>query len=369
MNSWGKKIYLPVKTEVLADLIQSGGAPYRENSVSYIFTCPRCQKANKLYLRKGDGRFVCWVCKETEGFQGRPEFALTELLGVPLKELKSKLYGTEDPQATIYLEFRVKDFFADDDEVDLDADELQWVLWPLDCYEIGHRFAAKGLAYLEGRGVSAEMAARYGLRYCPPQQRVMFPIESGGTLYGWQGRKVGPTEFVDEETGETTSIPKVTTLKGVRKESTLMFADRLRDSEHAVVCEGPMDGLKADLCGGNVVTMGKAVSRQQIALLHNAGIRKVYLALDPDAANEIMRLVREFSDLEVYDMRAPEPFKDLGEMTPGDVLEVFRRARRITAANLVTYVERDFDRLLLLKRREALRSERAQHRRSGRRRA
>jgi hypothetical protein len=42
---------------------------------------------------KSDGRFVCWVCAETSGFKGRPEFALQELLGMSLSSIKEKIYG------------------------------------------------------------------------------------------------------------------------------------------------------------------------------------------------------------------------------------------------------------------------------------
>ena len=333
--------YTPADTQALREIIKSSGVPHLENSISYIFGCPRCGKAQKLYIRKTDGRFVCWVCKDVSGFQGRPEFALSELLLQPVAELRLRLYGEKAPQAAAYLESHLRDFFGDEDDQDADADELQIVAWPPDFYDIDNRFCDRARQYLEKRGVSLEIAREYGLRYCPPQQRLIFPVQSGGFLYGWQGRHVGSTEWQHPDTGEVLSVPKVTTLKGFKKERTLMFGDRLNGSQHAVLCEGPIDALKAHLCGGNVATMGKLVSRTQVALLRNSGIRKLYIGLDPDAALEILKLTREFSDLEVYDLRAPAPFKDLGEMSPGDVLSLFRDARRVNAGMLFHYVERD----------------------------
>ncbi len=128
----------------------------------------------------------------------------------------------------------------------------------------------------------------------------------------------------------------------------MMFANRLVGSKHVVVCEGPIDAIKADWCGGNVATMGKAVglgqvktlrdpdrlNRQQVGAICGAGIQKVYLALDDDAARETERLVRQFSDLEVYQMIPPAPYHDLGEMDYPEVLELFRGAKRVNPGNV-----------------------------------
>lgn len=342
----GQQTYRTADPRALDELVRASGLSFRENSRSWMFTCPRCGKEDKLYMLKANGRFVCWVCKEVDGFQGRPEYALTELLARPIKALRKVLYGIEDPQAVPFLEIQLQDFF-DDDEVDEDACQLEELVWPPDFYPIDHKFSARGLAYLNGRGVSLDLAKSYELRYCPPQRRVIFPIQSQGRLYGWQGRAVMPTEYEDPETGETFTTPKIVTPLGVKKERMLMFADRLLGSDHVIICEGPLDAIKADLCGGNVATMGKAVSMAQINTLRNSGISKVYLALDPDASNEVLRVLREFSpsDFETYVLRPPEPFKDLGEMSPEDVLLLFRGAERINAGRIFAFVETDIETL------------------------
>lgn len=344
--------YQGTNAKALRELIETGGIPFRETSVSYIFDCPRCGKPDKLYMYKETGRFCCWICKETEGFQGRPEYALADLLSQPLATLRKKLYGIEAPQGVMYLDISLRDWFGDGDEVDEDASELAEQAIPLDFYPIDHKFGRRGLEYLRSRGVDLETAKRYELRYCPPQQRLIFPIGSRGRVYGWQARKVTATEIVDEETGEVFKTPKITTTKGLHKEQTLMFQDRMLGQEHVVFCEGPMDAIKADLCGGNVATMGKAVSGAQIQLLRNSGVRKVYLALDPDAGQEIYRLSRELNgDLELYDMRAPEPFKDLGEMSASEVLSLFKSAEPIQAGRLFTSFNFDRERIARLEAR------------------
>lgn len=330
---------------VLHEIFLASGTSFRENSKSWIFACPRCGKQDKLYMLKETGRFVCWVCKEVEGYQGSPEYVLADLTGQSVTSLKQQLYGDASVGATLYLNAQIRDFWSEDEVPDEDADELVPQVWPLDYYPIDHKHSQRGRDYLAGRGIDVPFALKYGLRYCPPQRRVFFPIASQGVLYGWQGRTIGDTVYEDKATGELKEIPKVVTLKGVKKELTLMFLDRLNGSTHAVVTEGPVDGMKADLCGGNVVTMGKAVSRSQIGIIRNSGVRDVYLALDPDAAAEVLRLTREFSDLNVFSLRAPEPWHDLGEMTTEAVHQTWQTAPAIHNGLIFGYVEGDFDKL------------------------
>jgi hypothetical protein len=328
--------------KALHDLINSSGLKPRENSRSWIFDCPKCGKEKKLFLLKTNGNFACWVCKDTIGYKGAPEYALTDLLNRSVTDLKRILYGESAIRSTQYLVTNLRDFFAEDDEMDEDAGELQEVLWPIDYYPIDHKFSGRGLAYLQGRGVSLELAQKYGVRYCPPSRRVIFPIQYQGKLYGWQGRAVFDTETYDPETGKTDSVPKVLTTKGLQKESLFMYMDNL-GGEHAVLTEGPMDGIKADLCGGNVVSMGKAVSAQQVGLLRNSGVKRIYLALDRDAATEIYRVAREFYDVETYLMLAPRPWHDHGEMEPEGVLETFRQAQLFNNAVLIDGIDTDFE--------------------------
>jgi rubredoxin len=317
--------------DALKELIEGSGVRFRQLSISYVVDCPRCGKKDKLYFRKRDGQFICWVCAG-DGFRGRPEYGLSEVLGVPVREIRAQLYGDKDVRATAFLDLKVRNWLSGDDEPDEDAFDLQEVQWPFDFYPIEHKFSRRGLAYLESRGIPLEVAKCYDLRYCPREQRVYFPIGSKGKLYGWQGRFVGQTEFRDEATGQTTRIPKVVTTKGIKKEQTLMFLDRLEGSDHAVLCEGPVDGLKVHGFGGNVVSMGKIVSKAQINLIRNSGVKRVYLALDPDAYSETMALTREFPDLEVYWVTPPKGYKDIGEMSISEVTELCGLAPRVNGS-------------------------------------
>ena len=85
--------------------------------------------------------------------------------------------------------------------------------------------------------------------------------------------------------------------------------------------------------------MGKNISAKKIELIRASGVRKIYAALDPDAAKETANLVRSFSDMEVYHMLPMAGKKDLGEMTYEDVYEQFLSARRVRSSNIFIYIK------------------------------
>lgn len=317
-----------VDPNVLKGFIQESGLNPRQNSVSYIFDCPRCGKAKKLYVRKKDGRFVCWYCRTIEGFEGKPEFAFAEILQVPVKYVASKLYfGPVDAEG-VYLDYDLKEWQDEDEQAE---EPLKILQWPFDYYPIQDKKSARGIKYLEEeRGIPLEVAVQYGIRYAPTKKRVVFPVAAGESLYGWQERLVVPNKWWSEEDEVWKETLKAISSKEIPRDRMMMFADRLVGSDHAIITEGPVDAIKAHLCGGNVCMMGKGVSQRQIGLVKNSGVKKVYLALDPDAGDETERLAVEFSEMEVYLMN-PSPYKDLGEMTMQQVRVLYDNAPRIHA--------------------------------------
>ena len=321
-------------------ILDEYGVIVTDNHKSYITHCPLCSKDKKLFFRKTDGRFVCWVCRETEGFQGRPEFALNKITGLPISTLKERLYGSDGKSGStsVSLDISLQDFYGEDDPVE-EVEEIPSMPWAWDAYPITSKEAARGAAYLEGRGISVSVAQEYGIRYQPRSRRVLFPVIMGGRLLGWQGRFVANNKIYTED-GRVVEIPKALSTDDIPRDRTFMFGDRLTGSSYAVLCEGPVDALKAHLCGGNVASMGKAISEKQIKLLKNSGVTKLYLALDPDAAEETSRLVADFAgDLECYWMLPPCPYKDLGEMTMEEVRELFLGAPKVSNANLFVFLK------------------------------
>lgn len=339
----------------LLAFIEDSGLSYKENSRSYVFTCPRCHKPDKLYMEKRTGRFICFYCSEQDGYKGKPEFALSDLASRPLREVKKALYGETHANTSTSLDLRLKDFFGDDDVVAEELVEIPTMRYPVEFYPIDHEHAKKGREYLAGRGIDVEMAKEYHLRYCPLERRVIFPVEIGDRLVGWQKRIITNNKVWSEEKEKFLEAAKMLSSKDIPSARTVMFANRLVGSKHVVVCEGPIDAIKAHLCGGNIATMGKAIGQTQVDIIRNpeillsqhvlgtfrnSGIERIYLALDPDAARETDRLVREFWDMEVYVMRPPRGKHDLGEMNYQEVYDLFLNARRVGAGSMFLALSR-----------------------------
>lgn len=341
----------PAAAKKLKDFLATSGLKWRESQTSYIFTCPRCRKEEKLWMFKADGQFICFYCAEIEGFKGRPEFALADLMNTSVANIRKELYGYEAPQAVLFLDVELEDWWSNDEKLpevpDLTKNPTK--LWGPSAFPIEHKLSAKGAEYLAGRGVSIELAQKYGIRYSGVEQRVLIPIQYHGKLFGWQARLIGPTEVVTAD-GRVKKIPKIlTTPEGLKKAQMLMFADNLDGAKQAIITEGPFDGIKCDGChepgekAGNVVTMGMGVSEAQINLIRYSGVTRVYLGLDPDAAQNTERLVQAFNEyLEVYIMEPPRGFDDFGQMEVDAVTEVWRTAKPAMRGAVYVYLNPEY---------------------------
>ena len=321
----------------LLEMVQNSGLSFRTTNRSWVFRCPRCNK-DKFHLRKGDGRFICFSRScSADRFGGAPEYGLSELLQVSVSAVRAQLYGEEvaleqgswEPMGMMEFVGVTVDDWAEEQEYH----ELEW---PSDYYPIDRPEAVRGLAYLMNRGVSLGRAVEYGLRYCPRERRVIFPVILGGRLLGWQGRLIVDHRYVDDD-GSVKEGTKILSSDDIPP--VWMFQDRLIGSPHILVAEGPFDAIKAHLCGGNVAGMGcgAATAPARFRAARRAGVEAVYLGLDPDAAEETARLVQEFSDLPCYQLEVPDG-TDLGALEEGHVLELFQTARRVYSNDLFIYM-------------------------------
>lgn len=301
---------------LLKAFIEAGDVPFTEGASSFIFTCPRCNKERKLYIRKRDGRFVCFRCREDSNFQGkRTEFALAELYNISIDQAVEQIYPNFDIALKSYLELKLVNPYDDNEEI-IEEDELLGISMPSEFVGIESDKSIKGISYMISRGVGVDLFDKYDLKYNPKWRTVVFPVYMGGTLVGWQERG-------------TDSDFKYT-LNGFKKEKTLMFYDR-SDADHVILCEGPVDAIKADLCGGAVSSMGKGVSPKQLDLIKQK-TRKLYLALDPDASKEFDSICRSMYDYmdSIYVLTTPKGRKDLGASTFEEVYEQFQKAEKYT---------------------------------------
>lgn len=333
-----------LRLEVLAELVENSGLDlYKGNSKSWVLDCPKCGKDKRLYIRRRDGRFVCWYCRDktAEGFEGAPEYALALLLDRSIQDLQAQLYGYGHlAKQRIEVRLLSRAGMYQDQEQDYGQEELTpledlptGLTYPLDFLPIDATGAERGLTYLQGRGITKELALEYQLMYDPPHRRVVFPVHSRGVLLGWQARATFPTEFVGKD-GSLVKVPKIlTTMADGWRDRALMFEHRLEGSPHAVLVEGPVDALKCHLCGGNVASMGKSVSDGQLDRLKAFGVKRLYLAQDPDASAETALLVSRCQGRFELFFMTPQGtgFEDWGAMPPELALECFRQAERIAA--------------------------------------
>lgn len=315
----------------LAKLVKDSGLSFRQNSKSFIFTCPLCGGKEKLYIRKQDGKFACWRCRETQGFQGAPEYALAELTGQSILSIKKSLYGHLAEQATTFIDVRFNDLVDEDElpEVTNDSEDLPSLTFPYHCLHIDHIGATKGAEYLANRGVPVDVAKKFNIRYSPEKQAIVFPVIVGDVLTGWQYRTVKKlTEEMPD--GAIRRRLKAWSSDNLPRDRVFMFQNSLLNTDRAVLCEGPIDAIKTYYFGGGIAAMGKAVSPAQVNMLMRSGIKKVYVALDPDAFAEIDPLLSKFkNDIECYRVEVPQNNgkPDLGALSFQEAKDCISRAK------------------------------------------
>jgi hypothetical protein len=152
----------------------------------------------------------------------------------------------------------------------------------------------------------------------------------GRRLVGYQYRTIDPI-IVTRPDGSPVELLKTISSPDIPRDRCFMFSNRLI-VDHAILCEGPFDALKVHCCGGgNVASMGKKVSTQQIELLLKSGIKKLYIGLDPDAADEINPILRRIGGVEGYLMELPCGLGgtkvDLGSLSMEEARECFLAAK------------------------------------------
>lgn len=301
----------------LTEIIKTSGIHFREGAVSFIFTCPRCHKSNKLYIRKRDGRFTCFYCSAKDKFSGKAEWALSELCSMSIEDVRERLYGLHRDNERGMLELKFISVFDDNDDEFGYEEDIGYVDPNPDFVGFNNEAFANGRSYLLRRGLTDEIIKEYKILFHPAWQTVVFPIFVNGFLKGWQERAI------DRDFKYT--------LKGFKKEHYFMFQDRLMGAPHAILCEGPVDALKCATIpgGGNVASMGKGVSLAQLDILRKS-TKKLYVALDPDATTEIDKICRQmYDDVEsIYIMQPPKGKKDLGECTFEECLDQFHKAEK-----------------------------------------
>jgi len=179
----------------LGQYIKDLGVYQKENSKSFVFDCPLCGGEDKLYIRKSDGKFKCFRCVDTNKFSGLAPKALAALSGVKEETIAKELLEENLGPLTQRIDINTTPLFGTDIEetpvVIPTPKEYKVVQFSYNYLQLDHPNAKPGVEYLESRGVPKDIAAQYGIRYSPYSNTIIFPIEVGGKLYGWQHRVAG----------------------------------------------------------------------------------------------------------------------------------------------------------------------------------
>lgn len=301
--------------------------PKKENARSYIFDCPVCGGKEKLYIEKNLGRGVCFRHKTEDCPTVKTSIAkiLSLISGIPYEDVKIFLnkaiivspeeilptlndgvINTKKPLPEKLEEVQPKDYPP---EMILIKDSKRQNLLLKDA-----------ISYLENRGLDVKNLEKYNIGYSPPWRRVIFNVIHEDKYYGWQARTIDKNAKL-----------RMFNLPGNWKSKTLMFYNNLFNSEHAILAEGAVSALKFEEVGGFVASMGKIVSDEQLDLVIKSGVKKIYLALDPDAINEMMDLTKRIyqktlGHLQVFLIKVPKGKEDFGDCSYEECKKCFYEA-------------------------------------------
>jgi hypothetical protein len=327
----------------IVELISEAGVGFVEKKSTIKTTCPTCGRDDKFSILKANGACICYRGSCSFGKAWFQDWlALT--LKITVKEARNMMFKSNDTRLEktdlsrglqINMPIRLNSK-ADPttEELVQDIQEIQFPQFFM--VPITDASASDGLRYLEGRGITQDMAETYDIHYGPIDRRVYFPVKILGSCYGYQGRSI---DKVDDSM-------KVRNNEGFNRESMVMFADNLVNSDYAILAEGPVDALKFELAGGFVATLGKIVTDKQLAIIKSYGITKIYLALDEDAFEEMNALVERLR-MELYLIEVPQSCKDrcismgkkpdFGECTLEEAQQAFQNASPFGQYKVLTF--------------------------------
>lgn len=305
----------------IQDYLDEHGISYRIQNQSFSLTCPECDKKDKVNIHRTNGNYICYVCADSGKIKGsKPEYLLQKYTGESVQDIKAFLYGITYEQLSGEFKLDLEDKKR---EVVVNLDQTTI---PMGYVHLNEPEALPGVNYLKSRGISLEVAFQYGIMYSEFVRRVLFPAYIESELVGYQARTI---DLVTEENIKAISS------KGNWRSSHVMFQNRLKNQKHAIVCEGPVDAIKANLLGGNIATLGKNISANQISLLKNSGVKRIYLGLDDDAYDLVPELARQFGvNIETFLIHTPEHREDLGDCTFEEVVKAANEAEKIDGNSL-----------------------------------
>jgi len=322
----------------IKELISEAGASYKEKSRTIYTVCPACGQSDKFSILKQNGACVCYRGSCSFGKKWFPDW-LSMTMNIPIAEARARLNSSKYTRIDLDQELKLdlKDNFSETESKQETISPIQFPeyhMLPIDAPE-----SKEGSDYLAGRGISIELAKKYGIMYSSMLRRVIFPVTMNGNVYGYQGRHIDNVGYG----------LRMRNNEGFRRDTLVMFLDNLNSSDYAIICEGPVNALKFDNVGGAVCTMGKVVADYQRQAILSKGVSKIYLALDEDAASEMAELADDLN-MPVYKLDVPASCiercrqagkkPDFGECTFEECEEAFKNATLIDVTQVLIYLRR-----------------------------
>jgi len=250
------------------------GKGHKTNKDYYQFDCPFCNHHKpKLGVSMGTGKWKCWVCGVNGGM-------VTILLN---KVMASKDVVAKAKKLFVEIEYQRKDTVST-----LSLPKEFTPLWK----EGSGLFRNKAINYLFGRGVTPLDIFKHKIGYCDHgkyRDMVVFPFyDSNGTLVYYSGRSYSPTAFY-----------KFATPTGVEKDQ-VFDEDLVNWSEPIILVESKLDAI---IVRRNAIPLnGKQISKTLFNKILDENVKVIYLCLDGDAVNDIMRYSTWFLErgIDVY---------------------------------------------------------------------
>lgn len=331
-------------------IMSEAGISFKVNSRGTGYkglTCPHCGESDKFDMYMDSGASICYRGSCDWG-RGRPfKDFLAATLDISKDEAHNLIYAkptykldeNEKPELSFDFDEDGEIYFNEDSETD-ESEDLGEISFPDPMFfKIDSHLSAKGLEYLQGRGVDLEIAKMLEIHFSAFSNRVIIPIKMNGKYYGWQGRHILNVSKSD----------RIRNSVGFKRDSMVMFLDNLLGNDDCIIAEGPFDAIKFYKAGGFVSTMGKYVSDKQLDLILKFNPRRVFLALDDDAMTETLELVKKIKtrsfDIKTYIVRVPKTCvdrceilgkkADFGECSFDEALEAKESAEEVTGNSFI----------------------------------
>lgn len=322
-------------SDKIKELIAEQGIEYKEKARTIYTTCPVCGRNDKFSILKENGACICYraSCSFGKGFFPK-WLALTA--NISIAEAKRKIYSNK--YAKYISDDEIISLFNTKQSPVAQDNTLQPIEFPqFGMIKIDSEQAIDGLNYLNKRGIDLQIALKHNIYYNPLYRRVIIPVTMNHKVYGYQARAIDP---VDDQM-------RIRNNPGFQRDKLLMFADNLENVDFCIICEGPFDAMKFDKVGGYVCTMGKNISNTQLQLILRPNIKKIYIALDDDAAQNMNELLEKV-DRDVLKIEIPDTCRqrcaqlnkkaDFGECTLDEAAEAFYNATIIDKNYVFLYL-------------------------------